>query len=401
MNVNLVASDAPRSTAGSPPSATDAAAGKDSFARWLDREQAGPSGTAQEGTASEPPQASDRQAAQRSARSATKPAGRAPEKAAARAPGEARTEAGEHDADRTDRAAVADGAGDPTLLHWLQGLSRQPAATDAAAPGGDPGGRAMPSAAAPDSADKATGGLPTATASAPSASAPGRDAGRAAATAAEAIDTAADRQAIERERATAPAQAGAEAASARSDTPALPRFADVLGVARGAAPEALAAPGAAPAAPAAPADVPPPTAASVTVPIDDPQFPRAFGVQVSVLARDGVQRAELHLNPAEMGPVSVQIVLDGTHARIDFGADAAPTRALIEHGLPDLAAALREAGLTLAGGGVSQHAGQGRDPSGQPAQMQRPEAGAASAEPTAALRPLRRHVTAGGVDLYA
>src|SRR6185436_20526917 len=74
------------------------------------------------------------------------------------------------------------------------------------------------------------------------------------------------------------------------------------------------------------------------------------------LAGNGVQRAELHLNPAEMGPVSVQIVVDGAHARVDFGADLAASRQAIENGLPELASALRDAGLTLTGGGVSQHA---------------------------------------------
>ena len=72
--------------------------------------------------------------------------------------------------------------------------------------------------------------------------------------------------------------------------------------------------------------------------MESPDFAEAFGVQVSLLARDGVQEAELHLNPAEMGPVSVQIVLDGERARIDFGAQAAATRAAIEASLPELAA---------------------------------------------------------------
>jgi len=127
-------------------------------------------------------------------------------------------------------------------------------------------------------------------------------------------------------------------------------------------------------------------------------------VQVSVLARDGVEHAELQLNPAEMGPVSVQIVMDGTQARIDFGADAAGTRQAIEHSLPDLAAALREAGLTLSGGGVSQHAhGRGNDAQGQG--DARPGAFTARGDDTqAAGAPVQRwrgSVSASGVDLYA
>jgi hypothetical protein len=94
--------------------------------------------------------------------------------------------------------------------------------------------------------------------------------------------------------------------------------------------------------------------ATVDAPVDSPAFAPAMAAQVTMLARDGVQRAELRLNPVELGPVAVQIMLDGTQARIDFVADSAQTRQSIEGGLPTLASALREAGLTLAGGGVFQ-----------------------------------------------
>lgn len=168
-------------------------------------------------------------------------------------------------------------------------------------------------------------------------------------------------------------------------------------------PAAAAAVGA-PATPAAAAPVEAPVSAAVPVPLDSAEFAEAFGVQVSVLARDGVQQAELHLNPAEMGPVSVQIAMDGERARIDFGAQAAATRAAIEASLPELAAALRDAGLTLAGGGVSQQmAGRGDD-SRQGASDARGGHGSGRAAPVeaATTRPTwRGRVSAGGVDLYA
>lgn len=141
--------------------------------------------------------------------------------------------------------------------------------------------------------------------------------------------------------------------------------------------------------------------ATVTTPVASPDFTQAFAVQVSVLVQDGVQRAELHLNPVEMGPVSVHIVVDGTQARIDFGADALATRQAIEAGLPELASALRDAGMTLQGGGVSQHA---RDPN---AESRSGDAPAGRLMPgrddeLRAAPALRRHtVAAGGVDLYA
>jgi flagellar hook-length control protein FliK len=145
-------------------------------------------------------------------------------------------------------------------------------------------------------------------------------------------------------------------------------------------------------------------AVPMPVPLESPEFAQAFGLEISTLARDGIQQAELHLNPAEMGPVSVQIVLDGEKARIDFGAQAAATRAAIEASLPELAAALRDAGLTLAGGGVSQHPGQrgdsrGDGDAGSPRSAPRERSDAVAAP---ASRPvLRSRAGPGGVDLYA
>jgi flagellar hook-length control protein FliK len=98
--------------------------------------------------------------------------------------------------------------------------------------------------------------------------------------------------------------------------------------------------------------------ATLRAAIDEPAFGAAVGSQVAVWVRDGVQEARLQLHPAELGPVSVQIALDGQAAHVDFTAAVAATRESIEQSLPALAAALRESGFTLAGGGVSSDAGQ-------------------------------------------
>jgi len=146
-----------------------------------------------------------------------------------------------------------------------------------------------------------------------------------------------------------------------------------------------------------------PTLALAT-PVDAPDFAAALGVRVSMLVQDGVQQAELHLNPAETGPVSIHISLDGTAARVDFGADVAATRAAIERGLPELASALRDAGFTLAGGGVSQHAdgrASGEDDARRPTARLDGARHPASTPTVTDSRRVVRTVTAGGVDLYA
>lgn len=83
-----------------------------------------------------------------------------------------------------------------------------------------------------------------------------------------------------------------------------------------------------------------------------PEFATQLGAQLSTFVREGVQHARLELHPVELGPVTVQIALDGTTARVNLAAEHAATRQALEQALPALAGSLREAGLTLSGGGV-------------------------------------------------
>ena len=145
--------------------------------------------------------------------------------------------------------------------------------------------------------------------------------------------------------------------------------------------------------------------ASLHAAIDDPLFGGALGHQVALWVRDGVQEARLQLHPAELGPVTVQIALDGQAAHVDFTAAVAATRDSIEQSLPALAAALRESGFTLAGGGVSSQAGQGgsnadasRDrPAAPSGDRSRVDAGIDAAASAAAPRRWTRSL----LDVYA
>jgi flagellar hook-length control protein FliK len=132
-------------------------------------------------------------------------------------------------------------------------------------------------------------------------------------------------------------------------------------------------------------------------------FAPAFGHQVRVLVQDGVQHARLHLNPAEMGPITVQIALDGQAAQVHLAAEQPLTRQALEQAMPVLASALREGGLTLSGGGVfEQPRDPQRDGSGAPAGGSRgPGNGRAddsSAGSPATVTPRRLR---GAVDLIA
>lgn len=139
---------------------------------------------------------------------------------------------------------------------------------------------------------------------------------------------------------------------------------------------------------------------TLATPLAAPNFGEALAAQVSVFARDGMQQAELRLNPPEMGPIGVQIELVGNDARINFHAAQADTREVIERALPELAGALRDEGLTLAGGGVFDRPADGRDSGfSQGRGDSRPQRASVESLPAVPVRsqPLRQ----GGVDLYA
>ena len=141
-------------------------------------------------------------------------------------------------------------------------------------------------------------------------------------------------------------------------------------------PTAAAAPAAAPAVDTTP-PLPPslqPTAAGATgtsaaAPVEaqlsagptSADFGAQLSAQITTFVRDGIEHARLHLNPADMGPVQVTIQIDGGTAAVHLSADDAQTRQALEQALPMLAGSLREEGLTLTGGGVSQQARQDAD----------------------------------------
>lgn len=146
------------------------------------------------------------------------------------------------------------------------------------------------------------------------------------------------------------------------------------------------------------------TELSVPTPVGAPDFvPRLTG-QLAVLARDGVQEARVQVNPLDLGPIAVQITLDGNAAQVRLAVDNAQTRDLLEQAMPALAAALRENGLTLTGGGVFQQApGQGRDGQGAEAPTGRGQGSGrgGDGEAVATVTAPRRVRHPGQVDVYA
>ena len=159
------------------------------------------------------------------------------------------------------------------------------------------------------------------------------------------------------------------AASAASQAPAAPPL-PVLAAAPAAAHPLPAPP--VPGAISSHAAIPVPTEGRLQASPGSAEFAPALGAQLNMFLRGGVQHARLQLHPAELGPLTVQIQLDGAAAQVRLAAEHPLTRQALEQAMPTLASALRESGLTLTGGGVFE----------QPANPQQQEGRAPAASRT-------------------
>jgi flagellar hook-length control protein FliK len=136
------------------------------------------------------------------------------------------------------------------------------------------------------------------------------------------------------------------------------------------------------------------------------QFVPQLGAQLEMFIREGVQNARLQLHPAELGPVAVQIQLEGGQAQVALAAEVASTREKLLEALPQLARQLEQNGLAWAGGSVgsqladTRREGQGdhRDSAGASARAER--SGPAVGSDTGAAPALPRR-SRGIVDLVA
>ncbi|GHE21066.1 flagellar hook-length control protein FliK [Halomonas urumqiensis] len=138
------------------------------------------------------------------------------------------------------------------------------------------------------------------------------------------------------------------------------------------------------------------------------QLSHQFGQQMHLLGqRGGEQRIELHLNPAELGPLTVSLKVSEQAAQAQFLSAHAPVRSAVEQALPQLREALAEQGISLGDTSVGEQRGQ-QSPEGELARRGRPGSGAmgegaedaSGAAATAA--PMTADISLDGrVDLYA
>jgi flagellar hook-length control protein FliK len=134
--------------------------------------------------------------------------------------------------------------------------------------------------------------------------------------------------------------------------------------------------------------------------VGTPGFAPALAQEMAQLVRVNAQRAELHLHPAEMGPIDVRLHMQDNQVSVTMVAADAQTRDAMQQALPQLREALAREGLALADASV--HDQPRREPGAPPAPPRTPRDGDfavrgvdAAADVASAVRARRL------VDLYA
>ncbi len=111
---------------------------------------------------------------------------------------------------------------------------------------------------------------------------------------------------------------------------------------------------------------PPAQAPTLTAPVATPEWNQQLGQQIVVAARGDEQRISMRLNPAELGPLQVELKVVDQQAQIQFLSSHAQVRGAVEMALPQLRDALAEQGITLGDTSVGeQRDGQQQADSGQ------------------------------------
>lgn len=96
--------------------------------------------------------------------------------------------------------------------------------------------------------------------------------------------------------------------------------------------------------------------------LGSPEWQREFGSQVSVLVSRREPRAEIRLNPPQLGPVEVRIGLQADQVSLAFTATQPDARAAIENALPQLREMFAANGLALGNTSVGAESSRQQSP---------------------------------------
>lgn len=83
----------------------------------------------------------------------------------------------------------------------------------------------------------------------------------------------------------------------------------------------------------------------IDTPVQDKQWSQAFAYRVQFMAQQGIQRAQVQLNPAELGPMEITVDLAEDVAQVQITAENAATREAVEQAVPRLREMMAQSGF--------------------------------------------------------
>jgi len=141
----------------------------------------------------------------------------------------------------------------------------------------------------------------------------------------------------------------------------------------------------------------------VSAPVDSADFPQGVADRVSFAVDNNWTSTKLQVNPPQLGPIDLQIAVQGDHAQVMMSTHSAVTREALESSLPRLKEMLNSQGFTQVSVDISQRSFQDRSAFSQPYTWAKSGPGTSSA---AAVAPVTAPSAAaprsvGALDAYA
>jgi flagellar hook-length control protein FliK len=99
---------------------------------------------------------------------------------------------------------------------------------------------------------------------------------------------------------------------------------------------------------------------SVHADVDSADFPQGVADKVSLAIDNGWSSAKLSVNPPQLGPIELQIAVQGAHAQVAMSTHSAVTREALESSMPKLRDMLNSQGFTQVSVDISQRSFQER-----------------------------------------
>lgn len=96
----------------------------------------------------------------------------------------------------------------------------------------------------------------------------------------------------------------------------------------------------------------------IEVPVNQAGWGEAVGNRLMMMVNGRVQSANIHLNPAELGPIEIKVSVNQDHATVHFVSNNSTVRDAIEDAFPRLKEMFSQNGLNLADANVSQQSSQ-------------------------------------------